>query len=189
MLKSGNGKTGAEGGKSMKKNRGGGERELLVSSMDSGDSGSSSLKTVTSSKSSKSSKSSRSTSTLIAEREDGERGGRRVHSESGEGGLEDLGERSVGSDRKASEKIGTIRPEKGVSILQPLDIKADGGLAGVLSKLGLGKYQGVFEEQEVDLEVLLELTDGDLCDLGISDATVRRTIMAATAMLKSKLQS
>ncbi|KAK4321659.1 hypothetical protein Pmani_007552 [Petrolisthes manimaculis] len=189
MLKSGGTKIIAESGRSMKKDRGGGERELLVLSMDSGDSGPSSLKTVTSSKSSKSSRSSRSTSTLIAEREGEERRERRGHGESGEGGPEYLRGGSGGSDGKVSEKIGTKRPEKGMSTLPPLDLSTDGGLAGVLIKLGLSKYLGVFEEQEVDLEVLLELTDGDLCDLGISDATVRSTIMAATVMLRSKLQS
>ena len=40
-------------------------------------------------------------------------------------------------------------------------------LAQMLSDLGLSKYLDKFEEQDVDLQVFLSLTDNDLKEIGI----------------------
>lgn len=40
-------------------------------------------------------------------------------------------------------------------------------LKGLLEQLGLSKYLTVFEEQDVDLQVFLSLTDNDLKEVGI----------------------
>ena len=40
-------------------------------------------------------------------------------------------------------------------------------LPEMLGELGLGKYLDKFEEQDVDLQVFLSLTDNDLKEIGI----------------------
>ena len=40
-------------------------------------------------------------------------------------------------------------------------------LRTLLEQLGLTKYMNVFEEQDVDLQVFLSLTDNDLKEIGI----------------------
>ena len=45
--------------------------------------------------------------------------------------------------------------------------EADDELASFLQTLGLAKYVPVFEEQEVNFQVFLSLTDNDLKEVGI----------------------
>ena len=45
------------------------------------------------------------------------------------------------------------------------DAAAD--LPAMLEQLGLTKYLPIFEEQDVDLQVFLSLTDNDLKEIGI----------------------
>ncbi|KAG7248906.1 hypothetical protein CRUP_010570, partial [Coryphaenoides rupestris] len=56
---------------------------------------------------------------------------------------------SLSSSLKGSELKGSDLPE-------------------LFSKLGLGKYTDVFQQQEIDLQTFLTLTDQDLKELGIT---------------------
>ncbi|XP_056308630.1 ankyrin repeat and SAM domain-containing protein 6 [Danio aesculapii] len=58
-------------------------------------------------------------------------------------------------------------------------------LSGILRKLSLEKYQPIFEEQEVDMEAFLTLTDGDLQELGIQTDGPRQQILAAISELNA----
>ena len=59
-------------------------------------------------------------------------------------------------------------------------------LDGVLQKLSLECYQPIFEEQEVDMEAFLTLTDCDLKELGIQSPESRRQILAAISEMNAK---
>ncbi|KAI8759258.1 ankyrin repeat and SAM domain-containing protein 6 [Biomphalaria glabrata] len=61
----------------------------------------------------------------------------------------------------------------------------DDELASIMKKLSLEKYNPIFEEQEVDMEAFLTLTDDDLKELGISHAESRRQILSAICELRS----
>ena len=63
-------------------------------------------------------------------------------------------------------------------------------LKTMLKKLSLERYQPIFEEQEVDMEAFLTLTDNDLKELGIAHTEPRRQILTAITELESgKVQS
>jgi len=47
----------------------------------------------------------------------------------------------------------------------------------ILRKLSLENYQPIFEEQEIDMESFLTLTQQDLCELGITQELPRRQIL------------
>ncbi|KAM7037067.1 ankyrin repeat and SAM domain-containing protein 6 [Passerculus sandwichensis] len=64
-------------------------------------------------------------------------------------------------------------------------ITEDDELTGILKKLSLEKYQPIFEEQEVDMEAFLTLTDGDLKELGIKTDGSRQQILAAISELNA----
>lgn len=58
-------------------------------------------------------------------------------------------------------------------------------MSGILKKLSLEKYQPIFEEQEVDMEAFLTLTDDDLTELGISHVESRRQILTEITELNT----
>ncbi|XP_068160360.1 ankyrin repeat and SAM domain-containing protein 6-like isoform X2 [Antennarius striatus] len=58
-------------------------------------------------------------------------------------------------------------------------------LSNILKKLSLEKYQPIFEEQEVDMEAFLTLTDEDLKELGIKTDGPRQQILAAISELNA----
>ncbi|XP_032872608.1 ankyrin repeat and SAM domain-containing protein 6 isoform X2 [Amblyraja radiata] len=58
-------------------------------------------------------------------------------------------------------------------------------LSSILKKLSLEKYQPIFEEQEVDMEAFLTLTDGDLKELGVKTDGSRQQILAAITELNA----
>ncbi|XP_041375795.1 ankyrin repeat and SAM domain-containing protein 6-like isoform X2 [Gigantopelta aegis] len=58
-------------------------------------------------------------------------------------------------------------------------------ISGILKKLSLEKYHPIFEEQEVDMEAFLTLTDGDLTELGIVHNESRRQILTAITELNT----
>lgn len=62
---------------------------------------------------------------------------------------------------------------------------ADDELSNIMKKLSLEKYNPIFEEQEVDMEAFLTLTDEDLKELGISHNDSRRQILCAICDLRS----
>ncbi|KAG8133164.1 hypothetical protein E2320_010987 [Naja naja] len=63
--------------------------------------------------------------------------------------------------------------------------KIQNELTGILKKLSLEKYQPIFEEQEVDMEAFLTLTDGDLKELGIKTDGSRQQILAVISELNA----
>ncbi|XP_076448600.1 protein bicaudal C homolog 1-like isoform X2 [Babylonia areolata] len=72
--------------------------------------------------------------------------------------------------------------------------RPDGGqkvdLAELFSKMGLGKYTDVFQQQEIDFSTFLTLNEEDLKELGIGTFGARRKMMLVIADLnKSQLQS
>jgi class 3 adenylate cyclase/predicted ATPase len=55
-----------------------------------------------------------------------------------------------------------------------------------LSRLGLEQYEQAFRENDVDAEVLPELTADDLIDLGVTSIGHRRKMLAAIALIRDK---
>jgi class 3 adenylate cyclase/predicted ATPase len=55
-----------------------------------------------------------------------------------------------------------------------------------LGRLGLEQYEQAFSENDVDAEVLPELTADDLIDLGVTSIGHRRKMLAAIALLREK---
>uniref|UniRef100_A0A914WJL1 SAM domain-containing protein n=1 Tax=Plectus sambesii TaxID=2011161 RepID=A0A914WJL1_9BILA len=68
-------------------------------------------------------------------------------------------------------------------------ILAEEELPLLLRQLQLEEYCGLFEEQEVDMETFLSLTDKDLRELGIVEAGARNDILAAVRNLNRRLAS
>eukprot|EP00066_Takifugu_rubripes_P012000 XP_011601266.1 PREDICTED: protein bicaudal C homolog 1 isoform X2 [Takifugu rubripes] len=56
-------------------------------------------------------------------------------------------------------------------------------LPELFSNLGLGKYTDVFQQQEIDLQTFLTLTDQDLKELGITTFGARRKMLLAISEL------
>nr|4RQN_A Chain A, Protein bicaudal C homolog 1 [Homo sapiens]4RQN_B Chain B, Protein bicaudal C homolog 1 [Homo sapiens]4RQN_C Chain C, Protein bicaudal C homolog 1 [Homo sapiens] len=56
-------------------------------------------------------------------------------------------------------------------------------LPELFSKLGLGKYTDVFQQQEIDLQTFLTLTDQDLKELGITTFGAREKMLLAISEL------
>ncbi|KAJ4949336.1 hypothetical protein JOQ06_020851 [Pogonophryne albipinna] len=55
-------------------------------------------------------------------------------------------------------------------------------LPELFSKLGLGKYTDIFQQQEIDLQTFLTLTDQDLKELGITTFGARRKMLLAISV-------
>ena len=49
----------------------------------------------------------------------------------------------------------------------------------ILRKLSLEKYHPIFEQQEIDMDAFLTLTQGDLSELGITQELPRKQILKA----------
>ncbi|XP_066305019.1 protein bicaudal C homolog 1-like [Branchiostoma lanceolatum] len=62
------------------------------------------------------------------------------------------------------------------------DLKAT-DLPDLFMKLGLGKYSDVFQQQEIDLQTFMTLTDLDLKELGITTFGARRKMLLAISDL------
>jgi hypothetical protein len=60
-------------------------------------------------------------------------------------------------------------------------------LADWLRSLGLEQYGPAFRENDIDAEVLRELTGEDLRELGVSSVGHRRKLLAAIAALSSQV--
>ncbi|KAL0964705.1 hypothetical protein UPYG_G00327830 [Umbra pygmaea] len=56
-------------------------------------------------------------------------------------------------------------------------------LPELFSKMGLGKYTDIFQQQEIDLQTFLTLTDQDLKELGITTFGARRKMLLAISEL------
>ncbi|OWK63005.1 Ankyrin repeat and SAM domain-containing protein 6 [Lonchura striata] len=83
------------------------------------------------------------------------------------------------SDVENYERRNHVRVKEGSENLEKDE------LTGILKKLSLEKYQPIFEEQEVDMEAFLTLTDGDLKELGIKTDGSRQQILAAISELNA----
>ena len=59
-------------------------------------------------------------------------------------------------------------------------------VAAWLSGLGLGQYAAAFVANDIDAEVLPELTADDLIGLGVTSIGHRRKLLAAIAALRSE---
>ena len=57
-------------------------------------------------------------------------------------------------------------------------------VADWLRKLGFERYEAAFRENDVDVELLLGLTDNDLKDIGVNSLGHRRRLLEATAALR-----
>ena len=55
-----------------------------------------------------------------------------------------------------------------------------------LSRLGLAQYERAFRDNDVDAEVLPELTAEDLIELGVTSVGHRRKMLAEFALLREK---
>ena len=55
-------------------------------------------------------------------------------------------------------------------------------IGGWLRGLGLGQYEATFRESEIDAEVLLELTESDLSQLGVPLGHRKRLLKAIVAL-------
>ncbi|XP_061163396.1 ankyrin repeat and SAM domain-containing protein 6-like [Saccostrea echinata] len=75
-------------------------------------------------------------------------------------------------------------PNRVLSSLHENDGSTD-ELSGILKKLSLEKYQPIFEEQEVDMEAFLTLTDTDLNELGITQTQAKNQILTAITELNT----
>ncbi|KAM8860190.1 protein bicaudal C homolog 1-B isoform 2-T2 [Spinachia spinachia] len=76
--------------------------------------------------------------------------------------------------------ISSITGSNGCSLNSPLK---GSDLPELFSKLGLGKYTDVFQQQEIDLQTFLTLTDQDLKELGITTFGARRKMLLAISEL------
>lgn len=54
----------------------------------------------------------------------------------------------------------------------------------LLKKFSLEHYKEIFDQQEIDIEAFLALSDSDLYELGITDAETQRQILAAASELR-----
>ncbi|XP_064868849.1 protein bicaudal C homolog 1-A-like isoform X2 [Oncorhynchus nerka] len=72
--------------------------------------------------------------------------------------------------------ISSITGSNGCSLQSSLK---GSDLPELFSKLGLGKYTDVFQQQEIDLQTFLTLTDQDLKELGITTFGARRKMLLA----------
>jgi hypothetical protein len=121
---------------------------------------------------------------------------------------------AVGKVKQAADKIWTLKIEKRAAVnpaaevetewkdettLRHRDGEPQSGLLGVQHEVfggrimmcagygrpGLGKYEAVFRENEIDETVLPNLTAEDLKDLGVSALGHRRKLLDAIAALRS----
>ncbi|KAI0219444.1 hypothetical protein LSAT2_029021 [Lamellibrachia satsuma] len=72
-----------------------------------------------------------------------------------------------------------------VSPQPTITVADDDDLSSILKVLSLERYQPIFEEQEVDMEAFLTLTENDLQEIGISQETSRNQILSAISELNS----
>eukprot|EP00834_Sanchytrium_tribonematis_P003908 NODE_169_length_14535_cov_0.769881.p10 type:complete len:109 gc:universal NODE_169_length_14535_cov_0.769881:11084-11410(+) len=65
--------------------------------------------------------------------------------------------------------------------------KSGNGMSLFLEKIDLVKYQKIFQDQEIDLRLLLTLADDDLQQLGIKAFGPRRKIINAISVIRESL--
>uniref|UniRef100_A0A3Q2Q3I1 BicC family RNA binding protein 1 n=1 Tax=Fundulus heteroclitus TaxID=8078 RepID=A0A3Q2Q3I1_FUNHE len=78
------------------------------------------------------------------------------------------------------DSISSVTGSNGCSLNSSLK---GSDLPELFSKLGLGKYTDIFQQQEIDLQTFLTLTDQDLKELGITTFGARRKMLLAISEL------
>nr|XP_039252498.1 protein bicaudal C homolog 1-like [Styela clava] len=73
----------------------------------------------------------------------------------------------------------TIQDSLGLNTTTGTNSKVEADIPDVLNRLGLSKYIAVFQQQEVDYQTFLTLTEPDLKELGISTFGPRKKILLA----------
>ncbi|XP_068424684.1 protein bicaudal C homolog 1-B-like [Clinocottus analis] len=89
-------------------------------------------------------------------------------------------EHYLSSSSNYMDCISSITGSNGCSLNSSLK---GSDLPELFSKLGLGKYTDVFQQQEIDLQTFLTLTDQDLKELGITTFGARRKMLLAISEL------
>uniref|UniRef100_I3IVZ9 BicC family RNA binding protein 1 n=1 Tax=Oreochromis niloticus TaxID=8128 RepID=I3IVZ9_ORENI len=79
------------------------------------------------------------------------------------------------------DSISSVTGSNGCSLNSSLK---GSDLPELFSKLGLGKYTDVFQQQEIDLQTFLTLTDQDLKELGITTFGARRKMLLAISAVQ-----
>lgn len=69
------------------------------------------------------------------------------------------------------------QPEDNFAIVIPSFLPPD--LATLLRRLDMEKYQSCFDDEEIDLQVLLHMNEGELDSIGIKRLGPRRKLMLA----------
>lgn len=96
----------------------------------------------------------------------------------------DVGKLNVGDLNEAKlqpnfapKNLLSVGKDSGV-VVSTVDAVPESELGEFLRMLSLDRYRPIFDEQEVDMEAFLTLTDGDLTELGIKSRESRRQILA-----------
>ena len=76
--------------------------------------------------------------------------------------------------------LWTLRPRE--TIIDDAGVRKRGWMSGLAAGLGLEQYEALFRENDIDAEVLSDLTDGDLEKIGVSLGH-RKRLLKAIAVL------
>ncbi|KAK6185430.1 hypothetical protein SNE40_007668 [Patella caerulea] len=80
---------------------------------------------------------------------------------------------------------GKVGEEATIALASLREKESCDELSGILKKLSLEEYQPIFEQEEVDMEAFLTLTENDLEELGIAQSHSRRQILSAISELNT----
>ncbi|XP_076808592.1 ankyrin repeat and SAM domain-containing protein 6-like [Clavelina lepadiformis] len=72
---------------------------------------------------------------------------------------------------------------------RPPSLSEEDEINNILQKLSLEKYQPIFEQEEIDMDAFLSLTQGDLRELGITQELPRRQILQAISKINVEKDS
>lgn len=92
---------------------------------------------------------------------------------------------SLQSHSDSSNSTLTSHTHRRYSYNNTFDFSEADDPENILKKLSLEKYQPIFEEQEVDMEAFLTLTDRDLRELGVETVGERQQILTTITELNS----
>ncbi|XP_063049533.1 protein bicaudal C homolog 1-A-like [Engraulis encrasicolus] len=102
----------------------------------------------------------------------------------------------VNESLPSTDNWSTEKSEGSLTCVSPFDVMSSAGRQGVggasglfpepdddlpelLSELGLGKYIDTFQEQEIDFQTFLTLSDEDLKEVGVLTFEARRKMLLA----------
>ena len=113
---------------------------------------------------------------------------------SGTGGSSSLGDGRMSFDSSANTADDVMNSQRllNTSTSSRQNSKIGAGVTSatemtqILSELALMKYKHIFDQQEVDREVLLSLTEDDLDEMGIGQQTSQQQILSAINVYKNQ---